>query len=63
MRAMSLDLVKGTIDQVGKTVKIDWVLPRVLDNKRIQVMKEKIDSWSSTLQELIKIIDTNNQAL
>ncbi|CAL4247727.1 unnamed protein product, partial [Meganyctiphanes norvegica] len=35
MRALSLKLVKGTIDQVDCKVNITWVQPRVLDKKQV----------------------------
>lgn len=35
MRALSLGLVKGTIDQVDNKVNITWVQPRVLDKKQV----------------------------
>ena len=31
MRALSLGLVKGSIDQIDKRIFIGWVQPRVLD--------------------------------
>lgn len=35
MKALSLDLVKGTIDQVDQKVQITWVQPRVLDKEQV----------------------------
>jgi hypothetical protein len=35
MRALSLGLVKGSIDQVDKRVYITWVQPRVLDLNQV----------------------------
>ena len=37
MRALSLGLVKGTIDQVDGKVNITWVQPRVLDKKQVKI--------------------------
>ena len=31
MKAMSLDLVRGSIDEVDQTVNITWVMPRYLN--------------------------------
>ena len=30
MKSMSLELIKGTIDQVEEKVHVDWILPRYL---------------------------------
>lgn len=35
MKAMSLGLVKGTIDQVTEKVHMTWVQPRVLDKQQV----------------------------
>ncbi len=35
MRALSLELVKGSIDQVDKKVHMTWVQPRVLDRDQV----------------------------
>lgn len=32
MRAMSLELIKGSIDQIDGIVSVTWIIPRVLDN-------------------------------
>ena len=35
MKALSLKLVKGTIDQVEQFVQMNWVQPRVLDKEQV----------------------------
>ena len=35
MRALSLGLVKGSIDQVAGAVSVTWVQPRVLDRGQV----------------------------
>ena len=35
MRALSLGLVKGSIDQVDQKVHMTWVQPRVLDKDQV----------------------------
>jgi len=39
MKALSLDLVKGRIDQVDQIVHMTWVQPRVLDRNQVCVEK------------------------
>ena len=57
MRSMSLGLVKGTINELTKLVKIDWVIPRVLDTKRITIMHEKFENWHESLKTLFLIVE------
>ncbi|XP_076819396.1 26S proteasome non-ATPase regulatory subunit 13-like [Clavelina lepadiformis] len=45
MKAMSLGLVQGTIDQVEEKVNMTWVQPRVLDKQQISKMKSKLEAW------------------
>ena len=37
MRALSLRLVKGSIDQIDKNIFISWVQPRVLDINQVRI--------------------------
>jgi len=54
MKAMSLGLIKGEIDQVEKFVKVSWMKPRVLDMQRVQIMKDTIGKWKGKVQENLK---------
>eukprot|EP00397_Hematodinium_sp_SG-2012_P036378 GEMP01039267.1.p1 GENE.GEMP01039267.1~~GEMP01039267.1.p1 ORF type:complete len:400 (+),score=86.73 GEMP01039267.1:35-1201(+) len=45
MRAMSLSLIKGSIDQVNETLSFHWVKPRILDKQRLQLLQSRIDTW------------------
>lgn len=45
IEAMSLELIKGTINQVEERVSIHWVIPRVLNKDRVKVMREKVSAW------------------
>lgn len=62
MRAMSLGLIKGTIDEIDRVVRVSWVVPRVLDLGRIGIMREKIENWNNSLEGLIKTIEAENQS-
>jgi hypothetical protein len=45
MRAMSLGLLRGRIDEVDAIVHVDAVRPRVLDAPGIHRLKLQVDSW------------------
>jgi len=38
MKAMSLGLVRGTIDEVSEKVNVEWILPRYLNRDHLQVL-------------------------
>lgn len=51
MKAFSIKVLKGTIDQVSQTVQIKWVQPRVLSKDQIVNMKERFDLWTKETQK------------
>ena len=52
MKALALDLIRGTIDQVDQTVRITWMQGRVLDKKGVQEIKERLEGWSQGVRAL-----------
>lgn len=56
LRAMSLELIKGQIDQVDQKVSITFIQPRVLDKQRIGMMRSKFETWQSSLTELLGVV-------
>ncbi|KAG4303961.1 hypothetical protein PORY_002614 [Pneumocystis oryctolagi] len=52
MKALSLDLIRGFIDQVDEIVRITWVHPRVLDRSQIDIMKKRIEDWHRSTHQL-----------
>ena len=45
MRAFSLGLVSGSIDEVARVVHVNAVKPRVLTRAQIQGLKGRVDDW------------------
>lgn len=59
MKALSLGLIKGTIDQVDSTVDIRWVQPRVLNMQQIGAMHKKLLDWSTDVKKLENHMHSN----
>jgi 26S proteasome regulatory subunit N9 len=51
MKALSLGLIKGSMDQVEGFVEITWVMPRVLDNGMMKALAERFGEWSAKVGE------------
>ncbi|KAF9963054.1 26S proteasome regulatory subunit [Modicella reniformis] len=51
MKALSLGLIKGTIDQVESVVRVHWVQPRVLDRTQIMGMQERLAAWNENVKK------------
>ncbi|KAK3320070.1 hypothetical protein B0T19DRAFT_279926 [Cercophora scortea] len=58
MKAFSLGLLRGTIDQVDEVAHINWVQPKVLDKKQIENMRLRLKEWDSSVNQLGNWIET-----
>lgn len=63
IKAMSLELLRGSIDQVAQTVSVTWIQPRVLNKERISMIKDKFVDWQLGLSALLKFVDEYKQSL
>ncbi|KAG6212249.1 hypothetical protein E4U50_001991 [Claviceps purpurea] len=52
MKALSLGLIRGTIDQVDQIAYVTWVQPKVLDMKQIDSMRQRLLEWDSSVNQL-----------
>jgi 26S proteasome regulatory subunit N9 len=52
MKALSLGLLRGTIDQVAEIARINWVQPKVLDMKQIESMRTRLREWDASVNQL-----------
>jgi 26S proteasome regulatory subunit N9 len=52
MKALSLGLLRGTIDQVAMVARINWVQPKVLDKPQIESMRGRLKDWDSSVNHL-----------
>lgn len=52
MKALSLGLLRGSIDQVAEVARIQWVQPKVLDMKQIESMRLRLKDWDSSVNQL-----------
>ena len=57
MRAMSLGLIKGSLDEVERTLTVTFVQPRVLNKGQLAVIKERVDSWLVRCSETLALLE------
>ncbi|TIC19833.1 hypothetical protein E3Q13_00894 [Wallemia mellicola] len=60
MKALSLKLIRGTIDQVSSSASINWVQPRVLDKNQVKSLASRLNEWRSKVENVA--VDVNSQA-
>ncbi|KAI1809159.1 hypothetical protein GGS20DRAFT_597103 [Poronia punctata] len=61
MKALSLGLVRGTIDQVDEIVNFTWVQPRILDMSQIASMSQRLGEWGENVNKLGNWIEATGQ--
>lgn len=63
MRALSLGLVKGSIDQVEGKVHMTWVQPRVLDRDQLGTMQKKLEMWCQDVHNMENLVEVKAQEI
>ncbi|KAI1371914.1 hypothetical protein F4677DRAFT_434022 [Hypoxylon crocopeplum] len=61
MKALSLGLVRGTIDEVDELVNFTWVQPRILDMTQIASMSQRLGEWGENVNKLGNWIEASGQ--
>ncbi|KAF8963313.1 hypothetical protein BDZ97DRAFT_1043520 [Flammula alnicola] len=52
MKALSLKLIKGSLDQVEEKALITWVQPRVLSREQIGALAKRLEQWVDKLNKV-----------
>ncbi|KAK5114276.1 hypothetical protein LTR62_002527 [Meristemomyces frigidus] len=52
MKALSLGLLRGNIDQVDQVARISWVQPKVLEREGIEGMRSRLQEWDGGVERL-----------
>lgn len=63
MKALSLDLVRGVIDQIDQVVNFTWVQPRVLNIEQTKAMKSDLQEWTDTVQKTLLFLENETPEL
>jgi len=63
MKALSLKLIRGKIDQVDERVHIDWVQPRVLSRPQIGSLADRLTAWIDRLGKVDEFVQSNSKLL
>jgi 26S proteasome regulatory subunit N9 len=58
MRAISLGLLKGTIDEVDQIFSVTWVQPRILNIAQITEMGDRIEKWSAKVKNSMMVMES-----
>ncbi|KAK7803498.1 hypothetical protein U0070_002683 [Myodes glareolus] len=61
MKALSVGLVRGSIDEVDKRVHMTWVQPHVLDLQQIKGMKDLLELWCTDVKSMELLVEHQAQ--
>nr|KIR46678.1 26S proteasome regulatory subunit N9 [Cryptococcus bacillisporus CA1280] len=62
MKALSLGLIRGSLDQVDGTADITWVQPRVLEGKQLDTLAEQFKAWTESVGKTEKKVEEQAKA-
>ncbi|ORX97707.1 PCI-domain-containing protein [Basidiobolus meristosporus CBS 931.73] len=57
MKGLSLNLIRGSIDQVDQTVHITWVQSRYMDIDQIDAMRQRLVEWSQNVDKMANLME------
>jgi 26S proteasome regulatory subunit N9 len=57
MQALSLGLIRGSIDQVDEKLNMHWVKPRVLDLRQVATLKKRLDQWTTDVKQMSGLVE------
>ena len=63
MKAMSLELVRGAIDEVDQTVAIEWIMPRYLSSEHLKILVERIGEWEEKVDNVVRLVQDGSVEL
>ena len=63
MKAMSLQLIKGNIDEVEEVIHVSWILPRYLSRGHLEIMVRKLQDWENKMDHVIKLVEGQSEEL
>ncbi|CCE65185.1 hypothetical protein TPHA_0K00510 [Tetrapisispora phaffii CBS 4417] len=63
MKAISLGLLKGSIDQIVELVTITWVQPRIINVEQINNMNQRLVEWDEQVKLLGEKIELQGKSI
>lgn len=62
MRALSLQLIKGKIDDIKQQFYVSWIAPRALDADVVNRMKEQVDVWTKNVHDTLIYVENQMES-
>lgn len=62
LKALSAEIIKGTIDEVEQKIVVTWCKPKALGIDRLQHLKKQIDEWIAIVHRQRNELETKAQS-
>jgi 26S proteasome regulatory subunit N9 len=56
MKAISLGMIKGRIDQVEEKVTVEWIQPRILNLSQIGRLRARVGEWKERADAMLRLM-------
>jgi 26S proteasome regulatory subunit N9 len=53
IKAMSLGLIRGHVDEVESKFVVNWIQPKYLDNEKITILHDRIGNWIQKSEKVL----------
>ena len=63
MRAMSIGLIKGQIDEIAQNTNITWVQPRHMDMRQVRQLSDQLETWTNKVKKVLNSIEDQTPEL
>ena len=63
MRAFSVKLMEGSMDQVDGAVHVTWILPRVLGTEQMADLAKRYGEWAGKVSNIKEYMHEQNPAM
>jgi 26S proteasome regulatory subunit N9 len=63
MRAFSVELMKGSMDQVNGTVHVTWILPRTLTKDQMADLATRFSEWATKVNKIQQFMQQESPTL
>jgi 26S proteasome regulatory subunit N9 len=63
MRALSLGIIRGKMNQVSQSLRVTWVQPRVLQQGQISMMNDRLRTWCGTVGKTLQFLENETPEL
>ena len=57
MKALSLNLIKGEINEVNNMINITWVVPRILNTNHITMLSTQLGAWADKVKSTLVTVE------